>query len=89
MIVLRPCSHSKKRPNNLVIGRTFDRHILDIVELGILRYKSLADYKQAPKKRVGSKPLMVFLGEKWELGEQYKKLQNLLVDFYRGRWWIN
>jgi ribosome production factor 2 len=56
-------SHNKKRPNNLCIGRMFDRHILDIVELGVERYKSLMDYKGCPKKRVGSKPMMLFVGD--------------------------
>ena len=77
-------SHNKKRPNNLVIGRTFDRQMLDMVELGILRYKSLADYGgQVPKKRIGSKPLMLFCGDLWSQGD-HAKLQNLLIDFYKG-----
>jgi len=77
-------SHNKKRPNNLVLGRTFERRILDIVELGILRYKSLTDFKGAPKKRIGSKPMMMFVGDRWHLDQEYKALQNLLLDFYRG-----
>ena len=28
-------SHSKKRPNNLVIGRTYEHKVLDMVELGV------------------------------------------------------
>jgi len=77
-------SHNKKRPNNLSIGRTFDRKILDIAELGILRYKSLKDYAGNPKKRIGSKPMILFVGDKWHLKPEYKRLQNLLLDFYRG-----
>lgn len=77
-------SHNKKRPNNLTIGRTFDRRILDVVELGILRYKSLDDYSGSPKKMVGSKPMMLFVGDLWHLNQDCKRLQNLLIDFYRG-----
>jgi ribosome production factor 2 len=78
-------SHNKKRPNNLVLGRTFDRQILDMVELGIVRYKSLADYGgQVAKKRIGSKPLMLFCGDLWTTSGEYSKLQNLLIDFYKG-----
>lgn len=77
-------SHNKKRPNNLVLGRTFDRKILDVFELGILRYKSLQNYTKCPKKRVGSKPMMLFVGDKWHLDFEYKRLQNLLIDFHRG-----
>jgi ribosome production factor 2 len=28
-------SHSKKRPHNLVLGRTYDSHLLDMVEFGV------------------------------------------------------
>lgn len=77
-------SHNKKRPNNLCIGRTFDRKILDIAELGVMRYKSLQDYAGNPKKRIGSKPMMLFVGDTWSLKSEYKRLQNLLIDFYRG-----
>jgi len=77
-------SHNKKRPNNLVLGRTFDRQVLDMVELGILRYKSLADYGgDVAKKRIGSKPLLLFCGDLWSQ-PIHNKLQNLLIDFYKG-----
>ncbi|KAL9183610.1 hypothetical protein ACHAXT_004466 [Thalassiosira profunda] len=77
-------SHNKKRPNNLVIGRTFDRRVLDMVELGILQYRSLNDFKGLPKKRLGSKPLLQFVGDLWSSDINLKRLQNLLIDFYRG-----
>ena len=77
-------SHNKKRPNNLVIGRTFDRRVLDMVELGILRYRSVNDFPGLPKKRLGSKPLMHFAGDLWQSNPDLKSLQNLLIDFYRG-----
>jgi ribosome production factor 2 len=52
-------STNKKRPNNLVVGQTFDHQILDMVELGVLRYKSIADYGgTVPKKKIGSKPMI-------------------------------
>lgn len=77
-------SHNKKRPNNLTIGRTFDRRILDMCEIGVLRYKSLHDYAGSIKKRIGSKPMMLFVGDKWNLDNECRRLQNLLIDFYRG-----
>eukprot|EP00545_Synedropsis_sp_CCMP1620_P001096 CAMPEP_0119031394 /NCGR_PEP_ID=MMETSP1176-20130426/41522_1 /TAXON_ID=265551 /ORGANISM="Synedropsis recta cf, Strain CCMP1620" /LENGTH=293 /DNA_ID=CAMNT_0006987789 /DNA_START=103 /DNA_END=981 /DNA_ORIENTATION=- len=77
-------STNKKRPNNLTIGRTFDRQILDMVELGIVRYKSLGDYASAPKKRIGSKPMMLFVGDLWQHDSSCTKLQNLLIDLYKG-----
>ena len=77
-------SHNKKRPNNLTIGRTFDRKILDICELGVLRYKALDDHPTVPKKRLGSKPMILFVGDTWHLDADCRRLQNLLIDFYRG-----
>lgn len=78
-------SHNKKRPNHLTVGRTFDRHILDLAELAILRFKSMKDYGgSVPKKRIGSKPLLLFVGDVWQHKLDYRNLQNLLVDFYRG-----
>lgn len=78
-------STNKKRPNNLVVGRTFDYQVLDMVELGILRFKSIQDYGgSVPKKRVGSKPLMLFTGDMWQSDSNCQKVQNLLIDFYRG-----
>ncbi|CAJ1960148.1 unnamed protein product [Cylindrotheca closterium] len=78
-------STNKKRPNNLVLGRTFDHQILDMVEVGILRFKSIHDYGGSiPKKRLGSKPLMLFLGDLWQQDSSCQKMQNLLIDFYRG-----
>lgn len=78
-------SHNKKRPNNLIVGRTFDHQILDMTEFEICHHKSLLDYAGAPKKRVGSKPMMLFVGDVWHLDETYKRMQNLLVDLFRGQ----
>jgi ribosome production factor 2 len=81
-------THNKKRPNNLLIGRTFDRQLLDTAELGITYYKSAmrgtGDGTDTPKKRIGSKPLLLFLGDIWQNVMDYINLRSLLIDFYRG-----
>ena len=83
MMVLK--GHNKKRPNNLILGRTFDRQMLDMIEVGVTRFKSMDDYGgKVPKKRVGSKPLMLFLGDVWQQNDNTRRLQSFLVDFYRG-----
>lgn len=77
-------STNKKRPNNLIMGRTYDRRVLDMAELGVLYYKSIQNYARAPKKRTASKPMLHFAGDKWQTDKDMHRLQNLLVDFYRG-----
>ncbi|ODM88744.1 Ribosome production factor 2 [Orchesella cincta] len=77
-------SHNKKRPNNIVLGRLFDNNILDMVELGIEKYKGLDEFK-TPKFAVGSKPCLIFAGEPFITpSSDYFRLKNIFVDFFRG-----
>ncbi|GAB2278196.1 hypothetical protein Dimus_012889 [Dionaea muscipula] len=79
-------SHSKKRPDNLVIGRTYDHHIYDLVEVGVENFRSMGsfsyDRKIAPK--VGSKPFIAFIGEGFETVEELKHLKEVLLDLLQG-----
>jgi len=77
-------SHNKKRPNNLIIGRTFDHHILDMIEFGVENFKSMESFTQVDKPSIGSKPMTLFIGEEFEQKEQYKKFSNMMLDFLRG-----
>ena len=77
-------STNKKRPDNLVLGRTYDGQLLDLVELGVTNYKSIQSFRGVHKKRVGSKPMFSFVGDGWEQNADHKKLQNLLIDWFRG-----
>jgi ribosome production factor 2 len=79
-------SHSKKRPDNLVIGRTYDHHIYDLVEVGVENFRPMEsftyDKKLAPL--IGSKPLIAFIGEGFENVEELKHLKEVLIDLLRG-----
>lgn len=79
-------SHSKKRPNNLILARTYDHHIYDLVEVGVENYKSMESYvydkKLAPL--LGSKPFFAFIGEHFESSEELKHLKEVLLDLFRG-----
>ncbi|KAL3686711.1 hypothetical protein R1sor_013020 [Riccia sorocarpa] len=79
-------THSKKRPNNLVIGRMYGHRVLDMIELGIEKYKSITELgggrKSAPQ--VGSKPCFAFLGEAFESKPELVHLKEMLLDFFRG-----
>jgi ribosome production factor 2 len=77
-------SHTKKRPNNLIIGRTFDGHIMDMMELGFENFRSIDDFKCKSKMAPGSKPCFVFAGAEWETTEEHMKLKNILLDMFRG-----
>lgn len=79
-------SHSKKRPNNLVLGRMYDHHVYDLVEVGVENFKPLEsfvyDKKIAPK--AGSKPFFAFIGEGFESVEELKHLKDVLLDLFKG-----
>lgn len=76
-------SHSKKRPHNLVIGRMFDHHVMDMIELGILDFKSIAEHVNT-KVAAETKPCLLFAGESFEKEAEYKRLKNVFIDFFRG-----
>ncbi|XP_044146710.1 ribosome production factor 2 homolog [Bufo gargarizans] len=76
-------SHNKKRPNNLIFGRMFDFHVLDMIELGLEKFVALQDVKSA-KCPEGTKPLLIFAGDAFEINEDYRRLKSLLIDFFRG-----
>ncbi|GFZ02468.1 ribosomal RNA processing Brix domain protein [Actinidia rufa] len=68
------------------MGRTYDHHIYDLVELGIENFKSMKsfsyDRKLAPQ--IGSKPFIAFIGEGFESVEELKHLKEVLLDLFRG-----
>lgn len=75
-------SHSKKRPNNLVMGRLFDGHILDMIEFGVERYKAIEDFPA--RISLGMKPILIFAGEPFETDFDMIRIKNLLNDFFLG-----
>jgi ribosome production factor 2 len=75
--------HQKKRPHTLILGRTFDYRLLDMVELGVENFKSMTEFKA--KSALGFKPCMTFIGDEFENNVDYKNLKLLLLDFFRGK----
>jgi ribosome production factor 2 len=76
-------SHSKKRPHNLVIGRFFNYHILDMIEFGVENYVPMDAFPGA-KSASGSKPCFIFTGPDFEVKQELRTSMNLLVDLFRG-----
>jgi len=74
-------SHSKKRPENLIVGRLYEHQVLDMVELAIKSFKPLQDFK-VEKISAHVKPCIIFNGYKWKLTEELRRLRNLLLDVF-------
>lgn len=78
-------SHSKKRPHNLVLGRMFDYHLYDVLELGIADLKTMNEFgSMSSLAAAGSKPCMTFMGEGFEIQPELVALKNILTDLFRG-----
>lgn len=75
-------SHNKKRPHNLVMGRTYEHMLLDMVEFGVENFKSLKDFK-VEKVATGLKPMLIFNGEAFTNNSEFKRIQNLLADMFQ------
>lgn len=77
-------SHTKKRPNNLIVGRMFDWKLLDMIEFGISNFVPTKDFGEGCPG-IGTKPMFVLAGEAFQTEEVYRTAANMLVDFFRGR----
>ena len=40
-------NHNKKRPHNIILGRMYDYHLLDMFELGLENFVSLQEFKNS------------------------------------------
>jgi ribosome production factor 2 len=77
-------NHSKKRPNNIVMGRLYDFRVLDILEFGFDNFKPMHSFS-GPAPGIGMRPCFVFCGEDFETKPEFKKVANIFLDFFRGR----
>lgn len=57
--------------------------MLDMYEFGVEDFHCISGFP-GDKKAIGSKPLVLFLGDQWEIDSVYLNIQNLLLDFFRG-----
>ena len=78
-------THSKKRPNNLVLARLHNYLVLDMFELEVngATFRSLNEFKCA-KFAPGNKPCLIFHGELFDTEPDYQRLKCFLLDFFRG-----
>jgi ribosome production factor 2 len=71
-------NHSKKRPQNIVMGRLFNWKILDMYELAITKFKSIDDFKVNDMDK-NIKPLLVFQGDLFETSTQHMKIKTFFI----------
>ncbi|KAF9235296.1 Brix-domain-containing protein [Melanogaster broomeanus] len=74
---------TKKRPNGLIIARTFDSKVLDMCELGVDQFVSMSEFK-TPKATAGHKPMLHFASELFDTHPRYIQLKSLLMDFFNA-----
>eukprot|EP00170_Pyropia_yezoensis_P004460 contig_18252_g4473 len=79
-------SHTKKRPNTLTLGRTFDGHVLDMVELGVRQLVPMLSFRRAGASTVApeTKACLLFQGDDWARSPAAGHLRSLLLDTFRG-----
>lgn len=78
-------THSKKRPSDLILGRMFDGHLYDMLELGVAEFKGITAFGSANAKiQIGNKPMFIFAGDKFENEPEFKLAKSLLLDLFRG-----
>lgn len=77
-------SHSKKRPNNLILGRIFDYKMYDMHELALSNIKTTSQF---PATKTGvelmNRPVMLFQGDAFESDAQLSELKGLFLDMYQ------
>ena len=79
-------THSKKRPHNLVLGRCFDHHVMDMYEFGVENFHGMAEFAKdvGGGSMTDAKPCLLFHGEEWENDASLTYLKDMLIDFFHG-----
>ncbi|KIJ53412.1 hypothetical protein M422DRAFT_58589 [Sphaerobolus stellatus SS14] len=72
---------NKKRPDNLVLARTFDGKVLDMCEVGVEDYVPISHFP-GTKCTPGNTPLMHFASELFDAHPRYQQLKSLLLDLF-------
>ncbi|CCE83880.1 Piso0_004476 [Millerozyma farinosa CBS 7064] len=74
---------NKKRPNTLIFTRFFNFKIFDMLELSIVNFKSLQDFRKLTFQ-IGLKPMFVFNGPEFDTHPVFQHAKSLFMDFFRG-----
>ncbi|KAF8346888.1 Brix-domain-containing protein [Amanita rubescens] len=74
---------TKKRPHGLTFIRLYDGRVLDMIEVGVDKFMSIADFP-GPKATPGHKPLMHFASDLFDSHPRFMQLKSMLLDFFNG-----
>lgn len=79
------CTHSKKRPNNLVLGRLFDGNMLEILEFSVDHFISMKDTLSKSKitKAVGTQSCILFQGDSFDKNSNMQAVRSVLLDLFK------
>ncbi len=78
-------NHTKKRPNNIILGRMYDYKVYDMMEFGVSGYKGIQEFGASTIPQLGNKPAFIFVGQEFTTHAVLKQAKSLLLDFFRGR----
>lgn len=76
-------NHTKKRPHNVVFGRTFGHRILDMIEFGITNFMPAAGFEKT-SLALESAPMVILNGDDYDRCETTQLIRSLFVDMFRG-----
>ncbi|EMD34238.1 hypothetical protein CERSUDRAFT_117126 [Gelatoporia subvermispora B] len=74
---------TKKRPDGMAFVRMYDNRVLDMCEVGVENWASMAEFK-TPKSTPGNKPLMHFASELFDTHPRFIQLKSMLMDVFNG-----
>lgn len=75
-------SHSKKRPNNLILGRLYNYKIYDMYEFGLTDIKTTGQFKASRMPTLGNRPMLIFQGDAFENDSKLIELKSLFLDMF-------
>eukprot|EP00802_Teleaulax_amphioxeia_P015316 Tamp_15404.p1 GENE.Tamp_15404~~Tamp_15404.p1 ORF type:complete len:401 (+),score=67.56 Tamp_15404:35-1204(+) len=77
-------SHTKKRPNDLMLGRLFHGQVLDWFQFRVLNEgPALSASRRLPQ--LGGRTAFVFLGKYWQSDRYLCQFKNYLIDTFGAR----
>ncbi|KAF8634907.1 hypothetical protein AX15_000654 [Amanita polypyramis BW_CC] len=74
---------TKKRPDGLTFIRLYDGRVLDMIEVCVDNFVSMADF-QTTKATPGHKPLMHFASDLFDSHPRFMQLKSMLLDFFNA-----